>query len=516
MTRLQELPLSIADLKLGVKGLLKDYFKPNPRSLKKASDVLVKALDKLRDDLCVLVEYPYVDRVYTDTYYSYFATKNSSYSKYSMRLSFFEAPIPDTLSPEYLELVEKSYLGYLTVRPTLPKVIGRSVICPTALKHSDMKVCGAEFDVTVSGVKAVVQGFPHISQDTEKMTCAESTLWSVMEYFGTRYPDYRPILPSEIHNLLDRLSVDRSTPSTGLSAQQFSFALKELGFGVMTYQQTKKVKLKAVIKTYVESGIPVIALIENNDGLKHAVSIIGRMAIGKDLIAKVKTKTLKLRKDGADVSEEESEEGEKEQEGVEVQEFNVCEFTEIQADYVYMDDNLPAYSISSLDDPTRNYDQKLREGKWKGCYISQIVVPLHKKVYLEAVGAMGVLNNSLYGFQKVVNKAPWKKTFLTSSRSFKHAVHLNSQMKKDARGILLGIAMPKFIWVMELSTKKEFEKGMASGLVIIDATEPKDGGFIASMLGGFYHNSEVKDFPLPLQPFKSFANNIKHTSTLRS
>lgn len=50
----------------------------------------------------------------------------------------------------------------------------------------------------VLGVKLFIEGFPHSSQDSETITCAETTIWAAMEYFGTRYSDYKPVLPSTI------------------------------------------------------------------------------------------------------------------------------------------------------------------------------------------------------------------------------------------------------------------------------------------------------------------------------
>jgi hypothetical protein len=41
----------------------------------------------------------------------------------------------------------------------------------------------------------MVYGFPHIVQDEETHTCAESALWSHIEYFGSRYPLQLLIIP---------------------------------------------------------------------------------------------------------------------------------------------------------------------------------------------------------------------------------------------------------------------------------------------------------------------------------
>ena len=56
-----------------------------------------------------------------------------------------------------------------------------------------------------------------------------------MEYFGNKYPEYKPVLPSKIVEVLQKLSAERQVPSTGLNIQQMAYALKEFGFGTKIY-----------------------------------------------------------------------------------------------------------------------------------------------------------------------------------------------------------------------------------------------------------------------------------------
>ena len=57
-------------------------------------NTLEKTLIELKDDLFVNIEHPYVDKIYRDGYYKYFASKRESYSRDTIRLSFFnEIPI---------------------------------------------------------------------------------------------------------------------------------------------------------------------------------------------------------------------------------------------------------------------------------------------------------------------------------------------------------------------------------------------------------------------------------------
>ena len=49
---------------------------------------LILFMKSLRSDLGVEVEERYVDKVYRDSYYSYYDTKRLPYSRYCVRLSF--------------------------------------------------------------------------------------------------------------------------------------------------------------------------------------------------------------------------------------------------------------------------------------------------------------------------------------------------------------------------------------------------------------------------------------------
>ena len=59
---------------------------------------LYKIFDELKDDLWVIIEYPYVDKIYRDSYYTYFASKHNHYYRDCLRVSFFT----DEITNEHL------------------------------------------------------------------------------------------------------------------------------------------------------------------------------------------------------------------------------------------------------------------------------------------------------------------------------------------------------------------------------------------------------------------------------
>ncbi|MDF3821615.1 hypothetical protein P3G55_17045 [Leptospira sp. 96542] len=125
----------------------------------------------LKQNLTFVLEYPYVDAIYRDSYYEYFASKHIPYDRNSIRITiFFQDVNFENLvdgNPEYLESFKSSFLGFIILRPTIDRPIARSVISPKALNNHNFEICLARYTIEFFGQKLSVNGFPHISQDGE-------------------------------------------------------------------------------------------------------------------------------------------------------------------------------------------------------------------------------------------------------------------------------------------------------------------------------------------------------------
>jgi hypothetical protein len=159
-----------------------------------AETMIDDLFESLTDQLAVCIEYPYVDKVYRDSYYHYFASKHNEYSRDSIRLSLFNKPIERKhfRGKEYKKYLQDAFMGYVIIRPTFPKVIGRTLIDKRALRNPNFVTCQTSGGVLINGMKLTAQGFPFSAQDTESITCAETSVWAIMEYFGNRYPGLPP------------------------------------------------------------------------------------------------------------------------------------------------------------------------------------------------------------------------------------------------------------------------------------------------------------------------------------
>lgn len=398
-------------------------------------DELLKGfLEEMRPELKMVVETDYVDKVFRDSYYAYYSTKLKDYGRNCLRVSFFE-PVFNTKT-EFLNLTKEdaqnAYRGFLVVRP-LAKCIGRNAIDIRAKKDAvkDSCICKAKIDSTCMGIKLVAHAFPHSSQDEEYMTCAETTVWSIMEYYGNKYPIHHPLLPTDIHSSIKISSFKRQVPSTGLRLEQISLALQQQGFGCMIYEKSNP-RFSELFACYVESGLPLAVVVGGAWG-RHAVVCVGRPRVNKTKITKRSTP-------------------------ISVDYFF---WNQNEEYFVFNDDNKPCYQTYNLSAPTPYFGPS---------EITHFIVPLHKKIYLPAEQA---IDKSNFFVEKDFHapSGSYIRTFLTSSRTYREYIKFNTDIPDAIKESYLCINMPKFIWVTEVTyTNVDFINSKVNAFIILDAT----------------------------------------------
>ncbi len=422
-------------------------------------------IDEFKDDLYCLLEYPYVDKVYRDSFYNYYSSKHSTYLRDCIRVSLFKKKITknDFINPTNHKKLSRLFLGFFIVRPTVNALIGRSIINPEAFIDSNIRICRFKVNALILGVKLVTEGFPHSSQDEETIKCAETTIWALMEYFGNKYPEYSPVLPHEIHQALRRFSYQRQLPSNGLTMDQISYALMEFGFGTRIYSRDSYPdELKKIIDYYIESGIPILAGLESGE-MGHVIIIHGKKYPAAINQKEVPRETFFSR--GKDVE--------------------YIDWSSIPAKYVVQDDNLSPYRIISLDRPGEHY----KGDDQQKFAIDSIVVPLYPKIYLEAVVAneliLQIMKDSKVGFD--FDDGFVQRTFLASSRSFKNHIANLSDIEGVLKYTLLMARMPKFIWCREIYQRlsNKITEKQPIGLIILDATEANNTSIDALIFAGY-------------------------------
>ncbi len=465
------------------KDVLENYYKLIPAKNEFSLSVgkLGDFLATLQDDIIFLIEWPYVDKMYRDTYYHYYASKKNDYSRVSIKVSIFCDGVSEEMfydSSSHSELSEK-YLGFFTLRPTFPSILGRNTISPLAFGENIL-VCSTSTPSSANGVKFQSVGFPHSSQDGEMITCAETTVWAIMEYFGNKYSDYRPLLPSMINRTLGKFALERLIPSKGLTAGQISYALKDFGFGVKIYSaKSHDQEFMSLLRIYIESGIPVVGAISNGR-IGHAVNIVGRVNFTPADIAGL---TFTAKKNG----------------------IELAEFASMDLEYIFVDDNHAPYRKAKLGAPSSYYAAP----EWAGCTITNFIVPLYSKIYLEAGEARTKSISLIENYGLLDNTKITIRTFLASSRSFKN--HLNfCDLPIPIKKLFNSLVVPKFIWVTEIYYDGSLVNGKCDGIIILDATEPKKLGIICFIINELLclYNFE-KIIKIGAQHFDNYNQNLR-------
>lgn len=475
---------------------------------------LFPILNILKEEIICFLEYPYVDRFYRDSYYSFFSKKHNLYNRNSIRISLFssELDIENYFQTDNSE-IEKLFRGYITLRPTTYRIIGHSLISPLALKENNFVCCLVKQIVSINGKKLAVHGFPYCSQDNESITCSEAAIIDLFDYFGNKYSDYSTILPSQVAKILSRQSYQRQLPAHGLPTENISFVLKKLGFGTVVYSSDSKKKLKDIYKPdefkdilymYIESGIPIIATLSSEKS-HHAVLIIGREEITND----ISYSKMLLNKSNKK------------------QHLFSSSFRKI----LVMNDNHPPYEMI-------DYYKPIYDNTAKSFYqFKSFIVPLYSKVHLDAYQFKELFHIIIMNLEsdpetkhikfKDDNEENIYRFFLTSSKSYKDYISNSPNVSNKFKSLAIDKAMPKFIWVGEIikGNTISLEQSVQS-IIAVDATESGLNGHLIFATNSkyliirntdfFITNNEPESldkryqiFDFGKEIFYTFANNLK-------
>lgn len=430
--------------------------------------------------ITLVIENYYSDRDYKDSYYYFFASKYVNYSKYTHRVVIFSGKISqEEFYNKNCDLEEK-LIGTITIKPLKTGSIGKTLFNPSKLNINQAFVRTTNFQIGILGRRLTIESFPFSSQDSEYMTCAETSLWGMLQYYGTRYKEYKVALPHEIVNIIDDKHFQRVSPSSGLHYIQSSEVLKKFGFSSQIYYRFVGEKnyyspdnqFKRLFHYYIESGIPLmtgIRLKSNSSESGHAVVCVGH---GKsDFDKKIETQTIG---------------------GIEI--LNSADFIQ---EYVYMDDNKYPFYKNNFDE----FEYINTETK-----IKYFIVPLYKRVFLDASEAektfYEILNNDIFGLKNLNQQYPsiMIRIFLATARNYKE-----SRFKSLPKSYIFidNIPLPKFIWVCEISTKELYKDNKIFGEIVLDATASKHDKFNQLILLRYPNKISFKIFDEPLDRLKS-------------
>lgn len=415
------------------------------------------------NDFTVVTEEHYIDRVYRDSYYFYYASKHFDYNRYCKRLFLFDCLFQEDFSDISPEFLEERFIGSVVIRPIMNRSIGRTLLSPRYfLDKSPCYIRLADYSVTVYGKRLKIRGFPYSMQDGETTSCAEITILNILDYYSQTYPEYRYLLPSDINHIAESNSYERRLPTIGLRYELISKIFSEVGFHPRLYSSQKMSarKLKRIMHYYIESGIPVALGLKVDTANKHSIICIGHGPVEYDRIA--------ARMNGV-------------MDAVSGETLWISDAADAITQYCIMDDNLEPYKICVCEERIERQGSNTRKIVTINNFEAEyLMVPLYKRMFLEAADAYDICTSILAhhglgvkNFSETIGKRENPvivRLFMASSRTFRKV--RNSQFQndnKELRDFYNEAFYPKFVWVCEIYDRTHYPKEVI-GEIIVDAT----------------------------------------------
>ena len=453
------------------------------------SDIL--ALFQHSGQITAIVEPEYIDRQYRDSYYSYFSQKYSEYKQNCLRLAFFEGVVTSDDFIKNPKGLEQLFIGTIVLRPLNVGMIGQTLIDPKKLNLSCyLQTCN--FCVTICGRKLHISAFPFSSQDAETMTCAETSLYNLIRYYGEKYSEYHVLMPNEILSYIENAYYERVLPAKGIHEEYIAKVLSDAHFYPRLY--TDITDLEDILHIYIESGIPLILGLPG-----HVVNCIGHGPIDYDFQNHDIIELVTIQK-------------------IEGKAYYYLSTSALIDEYVVMDDNKTPYYVTPLDSLTAEYycadnspeddsseeedfseeevfseDGNFTENQILTSAISgdfwrshnSIIVPLYRRIFIDAARAKQIFNHlflkdtffissicETYGEPdwgcKADNPFVWR-IYLTSSNKYRD-FKIQKAQNDDIASYYMANTFPRFVWVLEIGTLTTFKQHQARIEILLDAT----------------------------------------------
>jgi hypothetical protein len=244
----------------------------------------------------VVVQHPVMDRDYLAEFQTFYSTTFNDYSRYSKRLHFFIQEIGDAPSAlDFIEVVGQTpvqqggynqtsgYLGYMNVRPIESSPVGRTVIAPP--KECAFLTVKESFRSTLAGLDFWVVGTPFMQQDSSVAACAQVAIWMALRVNRKKDSKEDKTVADISEAATKELVFGRVLPTAGLGVQNMQAALEKFGYHghILNFKRRADEDLRAHsdrilagLYPYLESGIPIIALCDNNGAdYSHSVVVVG-------------------------------------------------------------------------------------------------------------------------------------------------------------------------------------------------------------------------------------------------
>ena len=376
----------------------------------------------------IIIENPYYDTDYLSTFYCFYVKKHKKFIKECVRIHFFGN--------------NSEYFGYMSLRPTVENTnIGKTYLSPKLYLPQNSRVMYTKFDTHIFGYNTSVNAFPWMQQETDIAVCAHVAIWSVLRYYGTKYPNYKNVTMGNVVEQLPE-DIERKIPTSAVSMQKIPDIFKIMGFSpiVLSKNIVGIQRFQREMFTYIDSGIPVIACMT---GKRHAIAVLGYTKYDKQDIAR------KL-------------------DNVETVMYN----EDIIKEIIVNDDNYPPYLRLGKKKDKNAFDDSYSFSKDERFIedIDFLIIPLYDRMQYN----YSSLNTTLKTFleNEVFLDKQKKyiiKEYIASANSIK--AHASFSIKNVAlKNTVIDLTMPRFVWCVDFISLDNVKSEKIFARIIVDTT----------------------------------------------
>jgi hypothetical protein len=240
---------------------------------------------------CLLIQEGVRDPDFLEEHAAFYSKQHKSVPRTCWRLHAFGTPCDASTGSglteeqkilQFLdrEGIERSYLGFSTIRPLRHAPVGPTILAPPAGMTITAK---DEFPVHIAGNDFRILGTPFLQQDNAVGACAQASIWMALRTLRKRVGN-SAFSPAELTVAATRyLSTDRIFPGRGgLVVEQMLEAVRFAGHDPLHLEVSdtdipRADAARQMIGPYVDSGLPVILTLfrEDKSHEGHAVLAVG-------------------------------------------------------------------------------------------------------------------------------------------------------------------------------------------------------------------------------------------------
>jgi hypothetical protein len=236
--------------------------------------------------LSLLVQEGVRDPDFLEEHEAFYSKQHRAISRHCTRVHAFKKSVPaagptsDTTAVlGYIDEAAAepdSYLGFITIRPLRHAPVGATILVD---RPEAPALCKDSFPVHIAGTTFVVSGTPYLQQDNAVGACAQASMWMALRTLRRRSGN-SAYSPAELTLSATRyLALDRVFPGRrGLTVEQMLSAIKASNHDPLVIPITQPADPADVIlqaSPYIESGLPVVAILNHPTTGGHAVLAIG-------------------------------------------------------------------------------------------------------------------------------------------------------------------------------------------------------------------------------------------------